>query len=103
MDAQQGPQLDVDELRTLYGAAIASYEDEAGRLQRERMEVSTADFGVGFASQGARIVNALDNLHDTSLSYLSTRSANWESILALVSDVVDHDEAASVHLNGVDF
>ena len=103
MDAQQGPQLDADELRTLYGAAIASYQDEVGRLQRDRVDVSSTDFGVGFASQGARIVHALDRLHDTSLSYLSTRSENWESILALVRDVVDHDEAASAQLNGVDW
>lgn len=101
MEAQQGPQLDTDELRALYGAAIASYEDEAGRLQHERVEVAANDFGAGFGAQGARIVGALDKLHDTSLAYLSTRSANWGSILSLVDDVSDHDAAASESLSGV--
>lgn len=103
MEAQQGPQLDTDELRTLYGAAIASYEDEVSRLQHERVEVATTDFGAGFSAQGTRIVGALDRLHDTSLAYLSTRSANWESILSLVDDVADHDDAASASLNGVNW
>ena len=103
MEAQRGPQLDTDELRTLYGAAIASYEDEAGRLQQERVEVSSADFGAGFSAQGAHIVGALDRLHDTSLAYLSARSANWESILALVDDVADHDDQASASLSGVNW
>lgn len=101
MEAQRGPQLDTDELRTLYGTAIASYEQESGRLRHERVDVATSDFGTGFAAQGTRIVRALDRLHDTSLQYLSARTTNWESILKLVDDVVNHDNAGSASLRGV--
>lgn len=101
MEAQIGPKLDADELRTNYGAAIAAYQEVAQRIGAEKVDVHAADFGAGFATEGSRIADALDRLHGTTLSYLSARTSNWGSILALVDDVEEQDASNSESLGGV--
>lgn len=101
MEARRGPELDTEELRSRFGAAIAAYEETAARLNQERVEVRAAEFGEGFATQGARIVHALESLHATSLAYLEARRGTWDSILALVDDVENQDEMGAGAFGGV--
>lgn len=101
MKAGRGPQLDTDELRSTYAAAISTYEEAAQRLTQDRVEVHAADFGEGFTAEGARIVEALERLHGTTLSFLDARVSNWGSILLLVDDVRNRDSSNSAALDGV--
>ena len=80
-------------VRAFYDGAIATYESAAHALDANRVEVHPADFGEGFADRGARIADALERLHGTTLEYLESRSRTWESILALADDVDALDAA----------
>lgn len=101
MEAHWGPELDTDELRSRFGAAMATYEETAAQLNREKVDVRAVDFGEGFAVQGARIVSALETLHGTTLSYLDNRRGTWNSILALVDDVENQDGSGAAAFGGV--
>ena len=98
MQGHVGPELDTEELRARFGAAIATYEHAAEQLDREKIDVRATAFGDGFAAQGMRIVEALEELHGTTLSYLQTRRGNWSTILTLVGDVEATDEVGAVSL-----
>ena len=101
MEAHWGPELDTEELRSRFGAAMTTYEETAAQLNREKVDVRAVDFGEGFAAQGARIVSALETLHSTTLSYLDNRRGTWNSILALVADVENQDGSGSAAFGGV--
>lgn len=101
MAALWGPELNTEELRSRFGAAIVAYEETAAQLNQERVDVRAAGFGEGFASQGARIVQALESLHETTLAYLEARRGTWGSIVRLVDDVENQDVAGADSFGGV--
>lgn len=98
MQGHFGPDLDIDAARAQLKAAIAHHEEAAEALRQQRVEVRPADFGAGFAAQGARIAQQLDRLHGTSQRFLATRVRTWESIAQLVDDVERRDSDTSAAL-----
>lgn len=93
--------VDVDTVRTQYGAAIDAYRAAAQDLDAQRITVDPAAFGDGFAEQGRRVAEALEALHGTSKRFLEARSENWEQVLALADDIVAADHLATELLEGV--
>lgn len=94
MDAFEGPDLDTTQLRAHYGSAIDAYESAARALDRNRVPVAPASFGEGFAQEGARIAEALEELHQATHEFLAVRTQNWRSIVEL-SHVVEGADADS--------
>lgn len=66
-----------------------------------RPEVAAADFGEGFAAQGADIVEALERLHDSTMGVLASRTHNWERIIEVTGDVERGDETWADEIDGV--
>lgn len=96
-----GPELDARAVREHYSSAIATYEEAARSLSVNRPEVDTADFGEGFAAQGADIVEALERLHDSTMGVLASRTHNWERIIEVTGDVERGDETWADEIDGV--
>ncbi|OFT68874.1 hypothetical protein HMPREF3145_08290 [Corynebacterium sp. HMSC05C01] len=94
--------VDVDNVRTQYGAAINAYRAAAHDLDTRRITVDPSAFGDGFAEQGRRVAEALEALHSTSKRFLEVRSENWEQVLALTDDIVAADALAAEALEGVE-
>ena len=97
----QGPELDARAVREHYSSAIATYEEAARSLSVNRPEVAAADFGEGFAAQGADIVEALERLHDSTMGVLASRTHNWERIIEVTGDVERGDETWADEIDGV--
>ena len=96
-----GPELDARAVREHYSSAIATYEEAARSLSVNRPEVAAADFGEGFAAQGADIVEALERLHDSTMGVLASRTHNWERIIEVTGDVERGDETWADEIDGV--
>ena len=96
-----GPELDARAVREHYSSAIVTYEEAARTLSVNRPDVLAADFGEGFAAQGANIVEALERLHDSTMGVLASRAQNWERIVEVAGDVERGDEAWADEIDGV--
>lgn len=95
MDASAGPDLDTTELRSHYNSAITAYESAARALNRNRVVVRSGQFGEGFAPEGVKITQALEELHEATLAFLDARAENWQRIIELAREVelADQDSA----------
>lgn len=101
MDAFEGPDLDTTQLRAHYGSAIDAYESAARALDSNRVPVAPASFGAGFAPEGARIAEALEELHQATHTFLAVRTQNWRSIVELSHVVEGADADSAAGFSGV--